>query len=347
MKITKQITLIFLSILLIPLLSDCTDDIVGPEFNLDEYNNPYYKILSINDSTVIRSTLDLGEHKDDNFLTYKWTSNIGVVEGTGNSIVYYAPGKNGMATIELIITDSDSNNYYETFTIKIFQQLIILKADDFVYDYQKVISSRWKRFIDFIAHKNIKASLGIVGNSINYGNDEFYESTKKINSSGYFEFWNHGYSHKLNATNIQGEKYCEFQGTPVEYQKAHLLRTQKLAKERLGIDLHAFGAPGNAIDINTITTVDETSEINIWFFGFEEYTKLVLERTVDIEFPTFNPDYEKFINNYRSEKEYLVLQIHPNSWDRDQFAEFEKIIDYLISQDVMFVTPSEYHDLLN
>lgn len=310
MIITKQKFLIFFSFLLVPLLLDCTDNIVGPEFNFDEYKNPYYKTLSINDSTVIRSALDIGKHKDDNSLTYKWTSNIGIIQGIGDSIVYYAPSKNGIALIELNITDSDSNKFRELFTIKIFQQLVILKADDFVYDYQNVISSRWKAFIDFIATKNIKASLGIIGKSINYGNNEFYESTKKINRSGYFEFWNHGYSHKLDATNILEEKYCEFQGTPAKYQKAHLIRTQNLAKERLGIELHAFCAPGNAVDKNTIEAIDKIHELDMWFLGLKGSSKLVLERSVEIEFPTHNPNYQKFISNYNSQKEYLVLQIH-------------------------------------
>lgn len=229
-----------------------------------------------------------------------------------DSIVYYAPNKKGIALIELNITDSDSNNYNQLFTIKIFQQLIILKADDFTYDYKNVLSSRWQRFIDFIASKKIKASLGIIGNSINYGNNEFYKTIKEIDHSGYFEFWNHGYSHKLDAINIQRKKYCEFQGTPVEYQTAHLLRTQNLAKERLGINLHAFCAPGNAIDKNTNKAIDAIPELDMWFFGLNGSSKLVLQRDVEIEFPAHYPDYQKFLKNYRSEEEYLVLQIHPN-----------------------------------
>lgn len=225
-------------------------------------------------------------------------------------------------------------------------QLIILKADDFIYDYQNVVTFHWVKFTDYIVSKNIKAGLGIIGSSINNGNSEFYSIVKILNMTGNFEFWNHGYTHALNATNGNGKMYHEFWNTTAEYQKDELLKTQNLAKEKLGIVMNTFGAPGNAVDTNTVKAINEISELHSWFFGLQDSSKLVLKRAVEIEFPTHYPDYQKFLDNYKSDEKYLVLQIHPNSWDEARFAEFEKIIDFLIEQDAQFITPTEYYNLV-
>ena len=55
-----------------------------------------------------------------------------------------------------------------------------------------------------------------------------------------------------NGVNEDGEIYHEFWNSPYEYQKEHLLKTQTLFKEKLNITSHTFGAPGNAIDSNTV-----------------------------------------------------------------------------------------------
>ena len=122
-----------------------------------------------------------------------------------------------------------------------------------------------------------------------------------------------------------------------------MLKTQNLAKEKLGITLHTFGAPGNKIDENTVKVIDELDDIKVWYYGLKESSKMVLNRTVNIESPTGNPNYQKFINNYKPQNNYLALQIHPNRWDDTKFDEFKKIIDYLIGEGFTFIKPYEYY----
>ena len=95
---------------------------------------------------------------------------------------------------------------------------------------------------------------------------------------GSFEIWNHGYNHKLNGINENGETYHEFWNTTSDYQKEHLEKTQELALEKLGITLRAFGAPGNNHDSITLDVMNENDDIKVWFYGNPESNKIVLER---------------------------------------------------------------------
>ena len=194
--------------------------------------------------------------------------------------------------------------------------------------------------------ENLKAGLGLIGNSLEGSNPAYIARIQDAYRSGHFEIWNHGYDHMLNVTSQPGQYIREFYGTSYAHQTEHLLKTQNLAKEKLGITLHAFGAPYDHSDQNTVRVIDETDDIRVWFFGDPVSSKCVLGRYADIEFPVHNPDYEKFLQDYDSEKEYLVFEIHPNSWDDPRFEQFEKIIDWLKAADVTFVTPYEY-DLLH
>ncbi|HPS10849.1 MAG TPA: hypothetical protein PK664_05710, partial [Paludibacteraceae bacterium] len=43
---------------------------------------------------------------------------------------------------------------------------------------------------------------------------------------------------------------------------------------------------------------------------------------------------------------YLVIQIHPNPWEDDDFADFQRMIDFLKDKKVTFMTPDEYYQFL-
>lgn len=230
------------------------------------------------------------------------------------------------------------------------KQYIILKADDFsliksrLIFSNNIISKRWLKFIRIVNTYHIKADLGIIGKSLEGNNKRFNSMMQQILEQRCFEFWNHGYNHEMN------EEYCEFSNTTVEYQLEHLQLTQEIAKKKFGIVLNTFGAPGNAIDQNTITALEQIPEIKIWFFGNVKSNKLVLPRYCDIEYPCGYPDYNKFINNINlnSSKDLLVLQIHPNNWNDNSFAEFEKIIRFLTqNEEVEFINAYEYYKSVN
>lgn len=226
------------------------------------------------------------------------------------------------------------------------QQFVILKADDLIYDEENIISKNWYRFFHYVVSEKIKSSVGMVVSSLNTEDERYAALLKYLNRTGMVEFWNHGYDHLLGAKDGSGRLYDEYRNSSFEFQTEQLKKSQAVAKAKLGISFSTFGAPGNAIDSTTIQALSEMVEIKIWFYGLDGSDKLVLERTSDMEYPAGKPDFNSFIENYDSTKEYLVFQIHPNQWDELQFDSFKKIIVYLKEKGSEFILPTEYYNIL-
>lgn len=302
--------------------------------NYTNYTQPDFyintpKLLKSNDSIIITNAKNT-----------TWNCNFGNIKEINDKLIYYSTDTTGTADINLLI-----NNQNYNIKILIYKQLIILKADDFIFDKEKIVSDNWIKFIDYITYQNIQASIGIIGNSLEKGNDNYYNFIKSTNNNKLIEFWNHGYDHSLKT--INNNYVWEFKGTTLNEQILHLYKTQSLAKEKLGITLKCFGAPFNAINENTKLALDKFSEINTWFFGIDS-SKCNLKRNLEIEYGTGNPNFGSFCLYYPKYKDlqYLVFQLHPNAWNYDNFNEFKKIINYLkYKQQVTFVTPSYFNYL--
>ena len=283
---------------------------------------------------------------DPGSLTFQWQASKGSISGSGNEIRYTAPNQKCTAELQVKVTDQQNSVSTQSISLIIYKQIGFFKADDVKYDPLHVISPAWQKFFDYMKSKQIKASAGLICNSLEFGDQEYYFRLKELHQSPYFELFNHGYDHSA-GTNEKGEKYVEFQNTPYEYQKEHLLKAQSLTKEKLNITLRTFGAPENAIDDNTTKAMEEVDDLKIWFFGKPEYSKMLLSIWGTVESPTCNPNYEEFIKHYFPTVDYYVLQIHPWIWTDEQFGIFEKILDYLIQQEVTFLLPYEYYQLTN
>lgn len=222
---------------------------------------------------------------------------------------------------------------------------VILKLDDVVNTRGRV-PERFKKLGEYIRTKKIKASLGIICNSLEGDNPEYIQWLKDLHDTGLVEFWTHGYTHKEWDEN--GKHLQEFNGTSYEEQKQHFDRSQELAKQKLGFAFTSFGAPFNGTDANTARALTEEPEIKIWLYGDIQNPagKLVLDRVgpVNIENPLFVPSLDRFIAGYNKypTREYFVIQGHPNQWDDARFDQFTKIVDFLIEQKAKIVTPTEY-----
>jgi len=303
------------------------------------------RILKVQESTTLELIL-----MDTTLSDYQinWTTNSGQIFNENGITQYIAPNIVGNSQIVAEIIDNENNSFYDTVEVMVYKQLVFLKADDIRYHSYWNISPKWIRFFDYIKEKNIKANLGLIGNSLEEGDDIYCSSLMEINEYENFEFWNHGFTHKLNGTNDEGEKYHEFWNTSYEEQKQHLLKTQDLAKEKLGITLHGFGAPGNNIDDNTVAALEEIPDIKFWYYGNENSNKLVFPRRIRVETSTGVADYDKFIADSRVNDDILTLEIHPACWDDpNRYEEFKKVIDYLMAKDVTFMTGYEYYKMIH
>jgi len=228
------------------------------------------------------------------------------------------------------------------------QPVIIIKADDMSTAgaiQGMPISPRWQAFLDVVETKKIKATVGVQGWSLEKDNPAYFDCLRELHRKG-IELWNHGYYRRTKQ-----EEPSEFAGAPVEQQKAALEKTQCLAKEKLGIELAAFGPHWCGTDEGTEKALEYFPEIKLWFGGPRNpkvSTKFIFNRTVDLEYPTFNPDLEKFkarltqFEQWGTLEDYITLQGHPNAWDDRRLGEFVKIVDYLQERGFCFMTASEY-----
>jgi len=272
-----------------------------------------------------------------------WLTDKGRIKGTGNNVIFEASGNSGIATIRAKIYKNGVFFAEKTIKLPVYKQRVILKADDLLRDPINVIPVKWQKFFEIIRKKKIKASLGIIGQSLENGNQAYFKAVKSLVNEGRFEIWNHGYEHFIGRTNARGETYDEFRNTSIDYQIEHIRKTQDLSRQKLGIILRAFGSPGNGYDENTSRALEEFPEIRIWFFAKSRIEiKILIPRVMDFEFPAPTPDFNKFLQNYSAKEKLITLQIHPYSWQAGDFIEFEKIIDYLISENVVFILPFEY-----
>jgi peptidoglycan/xylan/chitin deacetylase (PgdA/CDA1 family) len=223
--------------------------------------------------------------------------------------------------------------------------IIILKLDDVVQSNEQggPVSSRWKRVTEFIEKNNLKAGCGIICFSLEQDNPAYFDWLKDQQKKGRIEFWCHGYKARA-ATDKTGE----FEQGTAEEQKAVFEKCERLAKEKLGFDLPAFGPHWSGTTAETEEALQAVPEIKIWLYGPKDsksFKKLSLERVMAIENPTFVPDFEKFKASYEkagSKQKFLVLQGHANAWNDERWAGFVKIIEFLQSKNCTFMTPSEY-----
>lgn len=222
-------------------------------------------------------------------------------------------------------------------------QAIILKLDDVTPQGARdglPVSPRWQRTVDFVEQQGIKASLGIIGFGLETDNPAFFDWIKQLHRKGRIEFWNHGYRNRRAE-----DKAGEFEGD-FDEQKAAIERTQRLAKEKLGIELKVFGAHWSGTNEATARALNAQPEITMVFYEPRQAEKFVFERVLTLENPTFVPDFEKFKQLYESraaDKPVLALQGHPNAWDEERWQGFVRIIEYLKARGCRFVNPSEYY----
>jgi peptidoglycan/xylan/chitin deacetylase (PgdA/CDA1 family) len=221
-------------------------------------------------------------------------------------------------------------------------KIAIIKADDI-----RCPTDKWDRFFALSTEKNIKVSAGIICSSLQDETPENIDWLQKLQATGMVEFWNHGWDHK-RWMDDDGNKIREFSGTGYDHQKKHFDDSQKLMKSILGTPPVAFGAPYNATDSTTARVMNEDSNVRLFFCyqpddGLSGEIQALMKLRGEYD-GTGKPNFEKFKEKY-SEADgltFTALQFHPNAFDDGRLAEYEKILDFLISEGWTFMLPSEY-----
>jgi peptidoglycan/xylan/chitin deacetylase (PgdA/CDA1 family) len=224
------------------------------------------------------------------------------------------------------------------------QQVIIFKFDDL----SERTEMAFQRVADIIVNKECKAGFGIVGRSCEGGTEkmQYFNRVKDFNNTGRIEIWAHGYDHFMN-----GDTLTEFRNSSYEKQFDHFKKTLDLVSEKCGITMHTFGTPGNKADSSTTRVINQFPQVQVYLFPFLRdpvLKQLLLTSRVDMEQGTGKMNYDFFVKNYNSnsDRKYMVLQGHPGVWKEDGFETLSKIIDFLKTKEVLFMTPFEYYTFL-
>lgn len=224
---------------------------------------------------------------------------------------------------------------------------VILKLDDLKYE-QGLVHPGWAQVIDFLNQKKVTGTIGLIGNSLEKNQPNYFDWIKARHQEGY-EIWHHGYCHC--QWDEEEKRIREYRGTSLEEQCISLQKTQDLAKEKLGITLRSYGAPYNSTDQNTLQAMYSIPELKVWMYretkGPSAQYDLRRISAVNIEYPVHQADFKQFKKNYKNYKSepLLVIQGHPRSWVEDpkRFKNFQKIVRYLKKQGTVFTTPYAYY----
>jgi len=226
-------------------------------------------------------------------------------------------------------------------------RFVILKIDDL----KTPVNARFKRVADYIESKSLKASFGIIANSLETDNPAAFDWIRKhaVENGGRFEFWFHGYDHAMGVVVDGKQCVAEFSGPPYAYQSEHFAKGCKLMKERVGFPFRTFGAAGNAVDATGVRVLEENPEIRVWLFGpaNAKSSKCVIPRSPELEYAVGKVSFDAFLKGYQPKRTQVcvALQGHAASWSDEMFAEFQHIVDLLLADGRTFVTPYEYFQL--
>ncbi len=242
---------------------------------------------------------------------------------------------------------------------------VVLKLDDVRTNDSGWLSERWRRVGTLAREKKVKVSLGVIADSLENAKTDYISWLIGMHDSGYAELWFHGYDHAV-WKDAAGEDRCEFFGRPYQDQLDRFVRSQNLIQKKLNLTFSTFGPGGGGKgagqDAATAQAMSDAPGMKVWLYpspiddaGRQLAAKgkiTILDRVwaVNIEQPLFVPNFEKFVagyNKHAAGRRYFVVQGHPGKWDDARWAEFVKIIDYLVRHNIPTVTPSELAATLN
>ncbi len=198
---------------------------------------------------------------------------------------------------------------------------LIVKSDD----YGAAVDAFTAQFMEIVAEHEGIVSTGIITATLGYDLDVL--DTYTLWHKQGWELWFHGHTHLLGKEGVS-----EFENSGLDAQKYSLSRGLQRAQERLGIDLKAFGAPGNAIDNDTPHALSY-AHMPVWLYGDKEHMAQVDDLTrvypyqLSIEpkvgsLHTVEKGME-LIGAFKMHEDPLILQVHPRQYNNQDIAHAE------------------------
>ena len=224
-------------------------------------------------------------------------------------------------------------------------KVVVIKADD----YRGNLNGQQQAWTDFVNHSRtlgVKVGLGVVATSIS-GNAAATQWMQQQQAAGDVEFWNHGWDHSQWTSG--GTTYYEFRGSGPGFQQTHFADTQAAILAATGRDSIAFGAPYNQTDADTLTVMNQTPAVRLFFTynGAAARSAGLVQRvhTMGIipEAATGKPDAAAFISAHpNGPTGPVALQFHPAVFAAADLAEYGQIVQFLLARGHVFLLPAEY-----
>jgi hypothetical protein len=217
------------------------------------------------------------------------------------------------------------------------RKTIMLKADDL----KTPLHPSWYRYFELCDGEDIPCTAGIICDSLQNADSETKEYLTSLHPYK-VEFWHHGWDHYKGSSEVR-----EFRGTTLEYQINHLQWGLDEA-DNIGIDMHSFGAPFNAVDDNTITALSFFPEISSIFYQPTVPGKTTFYRNLNLESsPGQIYSLEEFKQLYTEQawREVLALQLHPLEFSEEEWTRLSSILRFLAEENRRFTTPTGYVNL--
>ena len=213
---------------------------------------------------------------------------------------------------------------------------VILRFDDL----RDSSIEEFDRAIAILNKYGIDASCGVIGSGL--GSQELYDAIIRYYEGG-AEIWHHGYAHDSN----------EYYSATAESVIKNFGKTLELIKENCGIDITSFGAPYNRVDSAALKVIQENFEEIKVVMASEDKSDVATivnfhaimtfegenESGGKIDLEGFKEAFENYKHN-----EYITIYCHPGSWKNVDYETFDQLIQYLISEGVTFMTPTEAAD---
>ena len=209
------------------------------------------------------------------------------------------------------------------------ENMVIWKLDDVRAGEKLRLPKGFKRVAEWAETNKTFVNFGVICDSLTNPNAEDVAWIKKnaVENGGHVEFGLHGWDHKKS-----GDKASEFLGPDLATQTKHFKDACEIFKKTTGLTFHAFGAPYNQSDDNTLLAMDTRPELKIFMFGPKTDTKRrVIARSINMEVATGKVSYDAFTKAYKDKKPtgLLLLQGHCGQWDDNSFNDFVKVADFL------------------
>ncbi|MHC5057202.1 MAG: DUF2334 domain-containing protein, partial [Planctomycetota bacterium] len=222
-----------------------------------------------------------------------------------------------------------------TFLAPMFRPAVTMKADDL----RTPIHDRFYRYFDLMAARGMPASGGLICESLLEAAPGDIECLSRLNPA-LVEVYHHGYDHSFD------DGRSEFNGTGLDFQLERLTMGADLARAALGLELHAFGAPFNATDDDTVAALELAPAIEVVFYQPYVDGRLTYPRDLDVEIdPGLMFDLDEFKALYAgvAHNDVLAVQCHPAECDEVNLAKMMEVVDFLAGEaNRRFTAPTAY-----